>query len=261
MWHSWFSLTALAEPRVWLDPVRYLSERKSLSGGSLFERPDSTTTQVFAQPLRQERFSVTREAAISHLRSERGRMLAAYGRVIESVLQTKAADGPGDRYIAMTYASDDSPAAAIIRAEVLKSRDGSTLYRRGDGTTARLYDRQHHATLADAVCDAAARLMRSENEVLATIDNVIDTPAFSLGDIRTTSAVSARLSQWQIGEIVARHRRCDWGEQCAHDRDTNDLGVVNGDRLLSSYAADGETLFVITEANREVTTVLFASEY
>jgi hypothetical protein len=48
---------------------------------------------------------------------------------------------------------------------------------------------------------------------------------------------------------------------CDADRDANDLAVESGERLLSAYEVDGERLWVITEADRSVTTVLLPEEY
>jgi hypothetical protein len=45
------------------------------------------------------------------------------------------------------------------------------------------------------------------------------------------------------------------------DRQENDLSLVKGFRLLSAYdLADGTRLWVITEADRSVTTLLLPSE-
>jgi hypothetical protein len=41
----------------------------------------------------------------------------------------------------------------------------------------------------------------------------------------------------------------------------NDAAVKNGDRLISSYTISGEKVWVITEADRSLTTVLLPSEY
>lgn len=41
----------------------------------------------------------------------------------------------------------------------------------------------------------------------------------------------------------------------------NDAAVRNGERLLSSYQAAGQKVFIITEWDRSVTTILFADEY
>lgn len=63
-------------------------------------------------------------------------------------------------------------------------------------------------------------------------------------------------------KFLARHRVGDWGEVCKEDREENEFSLRNGYRLLSAYRTDkGERLYVITEANREITTLLLPGEY
>jgi len=61
--------------------------------------------------------------------------------------------------------------------------------------------------------------------------------------------------------LLDRHGRGDWGEVDREDWRANDWSLANGERLLSSYTVGGEVIWVITERNREVTTVLLPSEY
>ncbi|WP_218025598.1 hypothetical protein [Capsulimonas corticalis] len=63
-------------------------------------------------------------------------------------------------------------------------------------------------------------------------------------------------------ELLERHRRCDWGEADAENWAANDSAARKGLRLLSSYRlAGGAALWIITEADRSVTTLLLPSEY
>jgi hypothetical protein len=64
-------------------------------------------------------------------------------------------------------------------------------------------------------------------------------------------------------ELLARHQRGDWGPLDLHDRAANDQAVTGGTRILSAYEVDpsGEKIWVITEADRSVTTALLPSEY
>lgn len=61
--------------------------------------------------------------------------------------------------------------------------------------------------------------------------------------------------------VLARHQRGDWGEVRADDARLNDEAVRDGDRVLSAYTVDGVRLWVITEADRSTTTILFPEEY
>jgi hypothetical protein len=63
-------------------------------------------------------------------------------------------------------------------------------------------------------------------------------------------------------EFLARHARGDWGELSAEDVAENEFSLKNGFRLLSSYAAaSGQKLWVITGADRDLTTPCLPDEY
>jgi hypothetical protein len=63
-------------------------------------------------------------------------------------------------------------------------------------------------------------------------------------------------------EFIARHVSGDWGDLDEHDRLVNEQALLHGGRLLSSYiVADDRRLWIITEASREVSTLLLPSEY
>ena len=68
---------------------------------------------------------------------------------------------------------------------------------------------------------------------------------------------------------MSRHIHFDWGEMDEEDLHTNDLATVDSDRIFSSYDipealrnnAPDDKIWIITEADRSATTVLFPSEY
>jgi len=61
---------------------------------------------------------------------------------------------------------------------------------------------------------------------------------------------------------LRRHCHGDWGDVCAEDRAANNRAVVEGTRILSAYdTKDLPKIWIITEADRSVTTVLFPDEY
>ena len=60
---------------------------------------------------------------------------------------------------------------------------------------------------------------------------------------------------------LARHASGDWGDLCAHDRRENERSLLHGRRVLSSYKVDEGRVWVITEADRSVTTILLPEEY
>jgi hypothetical protein len=88
---------------------------------------------------------------------------------------------------------------------------------------------------------------------------------FPLGQIVATPgalAALAKAGQTPL-DFLTRHVCGDWGELDTHDRKENELGLKRGFRLLSSYrTSSGDTkVWVITEADRSVTTVLLPEEY
>jgi hypothetical protein len=61
---------------------------------------------------------------------------------------------------------------------------------------------------------------------------------------------------------LVRHIAGDWGEVDEQDRRENELSLVHGFRLLSAYTLkNGTKIWIITEADRSVTTVLLPEEY
>jgi hypothetical protein len=61
-------------------------------------------------------------------------------------------------------------------------------------------------------------------------------------------------------DLLARHATGDWGELCAFDRRQNEIALREGLRVLSSYETTAGRVWVITEADRSVTTVLLPEE-
>jgi len=65
-----------------------------------------------------------------------------------------------------------------------------------------------------------------------------------------------------VRESLARHLRGDWGDLCPEDWDANQKALLHGGRLFSAYEEEGmPRIWIITEADRSVTTVLFPEEY
>ncbi len=88
------------------------------------------------------------------------------------------------------------------------------------------------------------------------------TKLFELGIVvATPSAVEHMTPDW-AASVLNKHTTGDYGDIPAEDATLNDKAIHNGSRLISSYhAPDGEKIWVITEADRSVTTFLLPSEY
>jgi hypothetical protein len=62
-------------------------------------------------------------------------------------------------------------------------------------------------------------------------------------------------------EYLARHATGDWGDLCAFDRRQNEIALREGYRVLSSYDVSTGRVWIITEADRSVTTILLPEDY
>lgn len=61
---------------------------------------------------------------------------------------------------------------------------------------------------------------------------------------------------------LRRHLSGDWGNLCDEDRVSNEIALQGEDRLFSAYEKEGVAkIWIITEWDRSVTTVLFPDEY
>jgi hypothetical protein len=89
------------------------------------------------------------------------------------------------------------------------------------------------------------------------------TAPLPLGRVVATPGALKLLSE--MGEdpfgYIARHAAGDWGELCAFDRHQNEIALRDGYRVLSSYPVGRECVWIITEADRSVTTILLPEEY
>ena len=63
-------------------------------------------------------------------------------------------------------------------------------------------------------------------------------------------------------QSLNRHVKGDWGNLSDEDKQENELSLKEGYRLLSAYEAKGlPKIWIITEADRSATTILFPDEY
>jgi len=96
---------------------------------------------------------------------------------------------------------------------------------------------------------------------------VVEVRPFDLGKLTVTRGINDRIADdIDFAKFVQislqRHARCDWGDVCKEDHKENEYALDNNLRLFSVYK-DPElgTIWIITEANRYCTTVLFPEEY
>lgn len=87
-----------------------------------------------------------------------------------------------------------------------------------------------------------------------------------LGKVYMTVGITEAIKnkQFELNDVlnvIKRHESGDWGIISKDDKKLNDLSVKEGGRVVSSYIINNLKIYVITEANREYTTVLFPDEY
>ena len=85
---------------------------------------------------------------------------------------------------------------------------------------------------------------------------------FALGRTVITRGALDTLREEDVRAGMARHTGGDWGDLCPDDKQANDDALRVGARLLSAYHTDkGRKFWIITEADRSVTTFLLPEEY
>lgn len=84
---------------------------------------------------------------------------------------------------------------------------------------------------------------------------------FSLGQLVMTPGAEQTFDMDTRVKCLKRHASRDWGDIDPEDATNNDLGVERNGRILSAYNIGEHQLWIITEADRSVTTLLLPSEY
>lgn len=93
-----------------------------------------------------------------------------------------------------------------------------------------------------------------------------------LGKILFTAAIADAVSNSNdfsafVCQSIEKHKACDWGACDSEDAHQNDIAFESGGRILSVYKnlasqKDSEPkIWIITEWDRSVTTVLYPSDY
>ncbi len=90
------------------------------------------------------------------------------------------------------------------------------------------------------------------------------TPKFFLGKVVATFGALEALEESgeSASTFIHRHHGGDWGDVCEDDAEANEEALQVALRIFSVYhTSKGVKLYVITEADRSVTTILLASDY
>ena len=89
---------------------------------------------------------------------------------------------------------------------------------------------------------------------------------FSLGKLVMTRAVHDKMNSdidFAIGVLdsMEKYRSCDWGDLSESDQAENEHALKEGERIFALYNIGNEKVYIITEWDRSVTTILFPYEY
>jgi hypothetical protein len=87
---------------------------------------------------------------------------------------------------------------------------------------------------------------------------------FELGLATITPGALAALGSLEVSpsELLERHASGDWGDVPHEDARENEYALEHGFRVMSSYPLSGGVrVWVITERDRSLTTILLPEEY
>lgn len=90
---------------------------------------------------------------------------------------------------------------------------------------------------------------------------------FNLGKTVVTRGIADAMEinkkfSHQVKEALGKYVKCDWGDTCKEDAAMNNKAAKDGDdRILAVYHTCEGDIWIITEWDRSVTTILFPSEY
>ncbi|WP_122339489.1 DUF6094 domain-containing protein [Pseudomonas caricapapayae] len=175
----------------------------------------------------------------------------------------------------------------VLKGDTYKEKSRKTEFTENeDGTVSEvriLTDRFIPMILAWDMTPGSAslgRIMKITSTAKAEEPPPIETPETAMQDVRASVAGSkfpsgSLVFSRGVNDVVAdgflnpapyirRHFAGDWGDCCDEDKRSNDAALRLGNRLFSVYDIDVEAetkLWIITEADRSVTTLLFPSEY
>jgi hypothetical protein len=86
--------------------------------------------------------------------------------------------------------------------------------------------------------------------------------SFELGQIVITDAAQAVLTTMEIEplQLIARHRRKEWGDLPHEAKQANQLALCVGGELHSSYTLGTQVICITTNPQRSLTTILLDNE-
>lgn len=91
------------------------------------------------------------------------------------------------------------------------------------------------------------------------------TAKFKLGQVVITASIATLMkADPEFDRFVKisldRFKQGDWGVLCDEDKANSDKAVTNDQMIMGAYARCGVEIWIITEWDRSVTTILFPHE-
>ena len=92
--------------------------------------------------------------------------------------------------------------------------------------------------------------------------NILE-PRFELGKTFATSGVTrwAEKNEIDLTRLLRRHHCGDWGDLDGEDKTANEDALQDGTRIFSAYKVSDRKIYIVTEHDRSMTTVMLATEY
>lgn len=88
---------------------------------------------------------------------------------------------------------------------------------------------------------------------------------FELGLLLVTNGINDKLDSLRFSKEITvalqRFTNADWSEMDPEDIEANNEALRNGERLFAAYETSEGKIWIITEADRSATTILFPDEY
>ena len=90
---------------------------------------------------------------------------------------------------------------------------------------------------------------------------------FNLGQVTITRTVNDMIADdeqfaKEVTQALRKYKNYDWGDLQKSDWQMNDDAIEFGnDRILAAYRTSKGKVYIITEADQSVTTILMADEY
>lgn len=109
---------------------------------------------------------------------------------------------------------------------------------------------------------AAAAWIMSGFDTPHAVMNILE-PKFTLGKTFATAAATAWAERHEINlsKLMWRHHCGDWGDLDADDKAANEDALIHGTRIFSTYKVGETKIYIVTEHDRSMTTIMLATEY